>query len=93
MRGTNGSFDTCSSCKRLGTSRLHELHESKLTFVSRIEFIRSKHSNFSAHVSGVAITTVQAPGPVGLMAVHCRLMLVGVTIQLVKYLMHGFMLS
>ena len=40
-------------CKRLGTSRLHELHESKFTFVSRIEFIRSKLSNFSAHVYGV----------------------------------------
>ena len=33
---------------------LHELHESKYLFVSRIEFIRSKLSNFSAHVSGVA---------------------------------------
>ena len=32
------------------TSRLHELHESKFPFVSRIEFIRSKLSNFSAHV-------------------------------------------
>ena len=29
------------------------LRESKLPFVSRIEFIRSKLSNFSAHVSGV----------------------------------------
>ena len=36
----------------LETSRLHELHESKCPFVSRIEFIRSKLSNFSAHVSG-----------------------------------------
>ena len=34
-------------------SRLHELHESIFPFVSRIEFIRSKLSNFSAHVSGV----------------------------------------
>ena len=32
----------------------HELHESKLPFVSRIEFIRSKLSIFSAHVSGVS---------------------------------------
>ena len=31
----------------------HELHESKLPFVYRIEFIRSKLSNFSAHVSGI----------------------------------------
>ena len=55
IRETNGNFDSCNSCKRLGTSRLHELHESKLPFVSRIEFIRSKLSNFSAHVYGVAI--------------------------------------
>ena len=33
---------------------LHELHESKFPFVSLIEFIRSKLSNFSAHVSGVS---------------------------------------
>ena len=50
---TNGNFNSCNSCKRLGTSRLHELHESKFPFVSRIEFIRSKLSNFSAHVYGV----------------------------------------
>ena len=50
IRETNGNFDSCNSCKRLGTSRLHELHESKFPFVSRIEFIRSKLSNFSAHV-------------------------------------------
>ena len=30
------------------------LHESKLPFVSRIAFIRSKLSNFSAQVSGVS---------------------------------------
>ena len=30
-----------------------QLHESKFPFVSRIEFIRSKLSNFSAHVYGV----------------------------------------
>ena len=53
MRETNGNFDSCNSCKRLGTSRLHEWHESKFPFVSRIEFIRSKLSNFSAHVYGV----------------------------------------
>ena len=34
-------------------SRLRELHESKLLFDWRIEFIRSKLSNFSAHVSGI----------------------------------------
>ena len=58
IRETNGNFDSCDSCKRLGTSRLHELHESKFPFVSRIEFMRSKLSNFSAHVYGVT-----EPGP------------------------------
>ena len=58
MRETNGNFDSCNSCKRLGTSRLHELHESKFPFVSRIEFIRSKLSNFSAHAYGVIYTVV-----------------------------------
>ena len=38
----------------MGTSRLHELHESKFPLVSRIEFVGSKLSNSSAHVSGVA---------------------------------------
>ena len=33
------------------SSSLHELDESKLPFVSRIEFIRSKICDFSAHVS------------------------------------------
>ena len=55
IRETNGNFDSCNSCKRLVPSRLHELHESKFPFVSRIEFIRSKLSNFSAHVSGVGV--------------------------------------
>ena len=31
------------------------MHESKFPFISRIEFIRSKLSNFSAHVSGVIV--------------------------------------
>ena len=51
---TNGNFDSSNSCKRLGTSRLYELLESKFSFVSRIEFIRSKLSKFSDHVCGVA---------------------------------------
>ena len=50
IREINVSFDSCKSCKRLETSRLHDLHESKHSFVSRIEFIRSKLSIFSAHV-------------------------------------------
>ena len=53
MRETKGNFDSCHSCKRLETNRLHELHESKFPFVSRIEFIRSNLLNFSAHVYGV----------------------------------------
>ena len=57
IRETNGNFGSCNSCKRLGTSRLHELHEPKFPFVSRIEFIRSKLSNFSAYVSGAIDTT------------------------------------
>ena len=40
--------------KRLVASRLHELHESKFPFVSRIEFIRSKLPDFSAHVPGAS---------------------------------------
>ena len=55
LRETNGNFDSCNSCKRLVPSRLHELHESKFPFVSRSEFIRSKLSNFSAHVYGVSV--------------------------------------
>ena len=69
MRETNGSFDSCNSCKRLVSSRLHELHKSNIPFVSRIEFIRSKLSNFSAHVCGVTVTeserirdSIPAPG-------------------------------
>ena len=59
IRETNGNFDSCNSCKRLVPSRLHALHESKFPFVSRIEFIRSKLSNFSAHVS----RAINASGP------------------------------
>ena len=53
IRVTNGNFDSCNSCKRLVSSSLHELHESNFSIVTRIEFIRSKLLNFSAHVSGV----------------------------------------
>ena len=67
MRETNGNFDSCNSCKRLVPSRLHELHESKFPFVSRIEFIRSKLSNFSAHVYGVSGGTALAGDEVGAM--------------------------
>ena len=57
IQETNGNFDSCKTCKRLGTSRLQELHESKFQRVSRIKFIRSKPSNCSAHVSGVGVGT------------------------------------
>ena len=55
IRERNGNFDSCNSWKRLGTSRLHELHESKFPFLSRIEFIRSKLSYCSAHFSEVSV--------------------------------------
>ena len=57
MRKTNGVLTRET---RLGTSHLHEFHESKLPFVLRIKFIRSKLSRFSAHVSGVAESRVLA---------------------------------
>ena len=46
----------------------YNLHESKFPFVSRIEFIRSKLSNFSPHVSGVidSMTTRNSPVSRGL---------------------------
>ena len=50
-----------SSFKRLVPSRLHELRESKLSFVSRFEFIRSKLLNFSFDVSGIAARLSVAP--------------------------------
>ena len=50
---------------RMVPSRLHELHESKFPFVSRIEFIRSKLSNFSAHVYGVVSVLGCTDGRVG----------------------------
>ena len=73
IRETNGNFDWCKSCKRLGTSRLHELHESKFPFVSRIEFIRSKLSIFSAHVYGVIVDAVGVPGATDLLGGPCGL--------------------
>ena len=49
-------------CKRLGTSRLHELHKPKFSFVSRIEFIRSKFSNFLLMYPGSASGRLYRPG-------------------------------
>ena len=53
-------FFWCNWSNRLGTSRLHELHESKhFRLVSRIEFIRSKLSNFYLLMwSGVTVVAV-----------------------------------
>ena len=62
---TNENFDSCNSYKRLVSSRLHELRESKFPFVSRIEFIRSKLSNFSAHVYGDTVRSTATHLPVG----------------------------
>ena len=61
IRVTNENFYSSNSCKRLVPSRLHEWLEQKFPFVKRIEFIRSKLSIFSAHVSGVR--TVRAGWP------------------------------
>ena len=58
IRVPDESFDSCNSCKRLGTSRLHESHVSKLPFVSRIEFIRSKLPVFFC-------SCIRAQSPVG----------------------------
>ena len=57
IRETNEICHSCNSCKRLVPSRLHELHEFKLSFVSRIEFTRSKLTFFTAHVTGVGIAS------------------------------------
>ena len=34
IRLTNGNFYSCNSCKWLGTTRLHELHESNFRFLN-----------------------------------------------------------
>ena len=58
---------TCKVCEQIwkeltmaGFPRLplHEIHESKLPFISHIDFMCSKLSNFSTHVSGVIDTCV-----------------------------------
>ena len=54
MRVTNENCDSCNSYKCLEVSRLHVLHELKFSFVTRIGFILSKLTNFSAYVSGVS---------------------------------------
>ena len=60
-RAVYENFDWRNSCKRLVPSRLHELRQSKFSFVSRIEFISSKLSTFSAHVSGGQWRSSRAP--------------------------------
>ena len=51
-----------SSCKWLVSSRLDDLLQSKFPLDTRIEFIRSKLPNFSAHISGVTEAS-DAPRP------------------------------
>ena len=63
MQETNRSFDSRNLCKRLVPSRLHKLRQSKLPFVSRIDFIRSKLSIFSAHISGVSDGSAAVAAP------------------------------
>ena len=53
MRKQTEIFHSSNSCRRLETSRLHKLLESKFLFITRIEFICSKLSIFSAHVSEI----------------------------------------
>ena len=67
---TSRHVDSFSSCKRLGTSRLHDLHDSKFLCVTRIEFIRSKLSISSAHVSGVCDSKCGTDPPTSAAAGH-----------------------
>ena len=60
MRETNGTFDSCNSCKRLVPSRLHELHESKFPLFHA--------SNLS--VRNFRIFLLMYPGSVTLSATH-----------------------
>ena len=46
IRETNGNFDSCNYVNGWFPAVYTRLHESKFPFVSRIEFIRSKLSNF-----------------------------------------------
>ena len=64
MGETNGRFDSCNSCNQLGLSPLHELDDSTLLCVSRIEFILSRPSVLFAHVTG-GVWTHSAPRDVG----------------------------
>ena len=63
-RETNGSFDSWNSYQRLRTSRLHELHESKLPFVesNSTSNLSVRNFEFYVHVSGVKYT-VRSPSP------------------------------
>ena len=56
IREANGSFDSCSSFKRLGTGRFHGLHGAKLPFVSLSNLSVLNFRLLSAHVSGVSNT-------------------------------------
>ena len=62
IRETNGNFDSSNSCKRLGTSCLHELHESKFLLVTRIEFIVRNFGIFLLMYPGSLSLTVSPDG-------------------------------
>ena len=53
---SNESLDLCSLNVNCWASCLHEQHESTPPFISPIKVIRFLHSNFSAHVSGIAVS-------------------------------------
>ena len=61
---TNGNFDSSNSCKRLGTSRLHESLESKFPFVTRID-LSVRNFIIFYHVSGVLVAAPSRGPPVG----------------------------
>ena len=63
IRETNGSFDSCNPTVSRQMKNVNHERESNLPFVSRIEFIRFKLTNFSAHVSGAERPPVSVIGP------------------------------
>ena len=54
---------SCNSCKRVRTSRFHELHESKFPFVLRIEFIPVRNFRILLLMYPGSSSTVRRPSP------------------------------
>ena len=50
----DNGWDSCNSCKRLGISRLHELHESKYSSVSGERFCGGRLSRKTPMLCGTA---------------------------------------